>query len=115
MGVPRDYPNGTQAATMFRAWGRLPGAWISEAANEVAKDHFLVAALDAASLDRIFSGDFAGSDYGRYLRQQIAKSGNGYWVVFPDLMSNGDVFVIFTVWQKTGGRWGITDVDVVCQ
>lgn len=115
MGVPGDYPKGTPAAAMFKAWDRLPGAWIAEAANDVAKDHFLVAALDAASLDRIFSGDFAASQYGRYLRQQIAKSGNGYWVVFPDLMSDGDVFVIFTAWQKSGGGWRITDMDVVCQ
>jgi hypothetical protein len=36
-------------------------------------------------------------------------------VVFPEIMPDGDLFVIFTLWQKSSGPWKITDIDTVCQ
>jgi hypothetical protein len=114
MGVPKDFPNGTRTPTIFTAWDRLPPQWVSASENDVAKDHFLVASLDSASLNHIFSGVFASSPYGNYLRSVIGK-GRAYWVVFPEVMPDDDIFVIFTVWQMTGHDWKITDMDIVCQ
>lgn len=114
MGVPKDFPIGTHAPAIFTAWKRLPPQWLSASANDVTRDHFLVARLNSASLDHIFSGVFANSPYGNYLRSLIGK-GRAYWVVFPEVMPDDDIFVIFTVWQKTGRNWKITDMDVVCQ
>ncbi len=76
---------------------------------------FSVARLGSDSLPRIFSGIFAGSDYHKFLESQIQKVGSAYWAVFPELMRHGDVFVIFTLWQKTGSLWKVTDMDVICQ
>jgi len=45
----------------------------------------------------------------------VGKQGQLYWVVFPDLMRDGDAFVIFTLWGKTKDTWGIAHVDIVCQ
>jgi hypothetical protein len=115
MGVPSEFPKQTGAPAIFTAWNRLPPQWVSVAANDVARDHFLVARLDSDSLPRIFSGIFASSDYGKFLQSQIEKSGSAYWVVFPEVMSDGDLFVIFALWQKTGGPWKITHMDVICQ
>lgn len=115
MGVPKDFPMGTPASAIFTAWNRLPPQWLSEAANDVVKDHFLIASLDAASLSQIFSGVFASSQYGKYLRGKIQQRASAYWVVFPEIMPDKDIFVIFTVWQKTGSKWKITDIDTVCQ
>lgn len=114
MGVPKDFPKGTNGPAIFTAWNRLPPQWVSASENNVAKDHFLVASLDSASLNHIFSGVFASSPYGNYLRSVIGKA-TAYWVVFPEVMPDDDIFVIFTVWQKTGHDWKITDMDIVCQ
>jgi hypothetical protein len=115
MGVPSEFPQQTGAPAIFKAWNRLPAPWVREAANDVAKDHFLVARLDSDSLPRIFSGIFTRSDYRKFLESQIQKPGSAYWVVFPELMPDGDLFVIFTLWQKSGGPWKITHMDVICQ
>ncbi len=50
-----------------------------------------------------------------FLENRTKGNGNTYWVVFPELRPDGDIFVIFTVWQKIQGTWNITHVDVVCQ
>jgi hypothetical protein len=115
IGVPSEFPKHTGAPAIFTAWNRLPSQWVTVAANDVPKDHFLVAKLDSDSLPRIFSGIFARSDYHKFLESQIQKSGSAYWVVFPEVMADGDVFVIFTVWQKSRGQWKITHMDVICQ
>jgi hypothetical protein len=115
MGVPGGFPKNTPPAAIFGAWDRLPPEWISEAANNVATDHFLVARLDVDSLSRIFSDDFAHSDYHAFLQGEIPKASSTYWAVFPVLASDGDIFVIFTLWQKNQGVWSITHIDVVCQ
>jgi hypothetical protein len=115
MGVPSELPKQTGAAAIFTAWNRLPSQWVAEALNDVTKDHFLVARLDSDSLSRIFSGIFTRSDYRKYVESQIQTSGIAYWVVFPQVMGDGDLFVIFTLWQKTGSLWNITHMDVICQ
>lgn len=115
MGVPSDFPKESGAEAIFTAWNRLPPQWISASANDVAKDHYLIARLDADSLPRIFSGVFAGSEYHKFLEGQVGKRGGAYWVVFPQVMRDGDLFVIFTLWQKTGSQWKITQMDVICQ
>lgn len=115
MGVPKDYPGGTLGPAIFSAWKRFPLQWLSASANDVAKDHFLIASLNSTSLGQIFSGVFAGSDYGKYLRNQVRNGETAYWVVFPQVMPDGDIFVIFTLWQKTGEKWKITDMDTICQ
>ncbi len=115
MAVPKDFPKGAQASAIFTAWNRLPPQWLSAAANDVEKEHFLVARLDSASLDQIFSGASASSKYGEYLRGKLRPGAGAYWVIFPEVMPNQDIFVIFTVWQKTRPNWKITDMDVVCQ
>lgn len=115
MGVPTDFPKDTPPAAIFKAWNRLPQQWVSNSANNVDTDHFLVARLDTDSLSRIFSGVFAGSDYHKFLESEIRRSGSAYWAVFPELMPDGDIFVIFTLWQKSKGNWKGTDIDVVCQ
>lgn len=115
MGVPKDFPEKTQAAAIFAAWKLFPPQWLSVSANDVAKEHYLVVRLDPDSLNRIFSGVFASSHYGKYLRNQVRKKKSAYWVVFPEWAPDGDLFVIFTFWQKTGRKWKITDVDVICQ
>lgn len=38
-----------------------------------------------------------------------------YWVVFPELMRDGDIFVIFTAWRKINDSWSIVHIDIVCQ
>lgn len=115
MGVPAGFPKNTPPPTIFKAWDRLPPEWVSAAANNVATDHFLVARLDLDSLSRIFSGVFAHSDYHAFLQKEIPKAGSTYWAVFPEMQSDGDIFVIFTLWQKNRGIWNITHIDVVCQ
>jgi hypothetical protein len=115
MGVPAEFPKGTQASSIFTAWNRLPPQWAVESGNDVAKDHFLVAKLDSDSLGRIFGGLFARSGYYKFLESQIRKGEIAYWVVFPEVMPDGDLFVIFTLWQNTHGEWKITDMDVICQ
>jgi cytochrome c5 len=114
-GVPVDFPKPTAAPAIFTAWNRLPPQWVAMAANDVSKDHFLVARLDSDSLPRIFSGTFAGSDYYKFLSSQIQKSGSAYWVIFPEVMPDDDLFVIFTLWQKPGSQWTVTDMDIICQ
>jgi hypothetical protein len=115
MGVPKEFPKETQAPAIFSAWKLFPPAWLSVSANEVPKDHYLVVRLDKTSLDHIFSGVFADSDYGKYLRKQIRNDKSAYWVVFPERAPDGDLFVIFTLWQQSGKEWKITDMDVICQ
>jgi hypothetical protein len=114
-GVPLKFPKQTTAPAIFTAWNRLPPQWVSMAANDVSKDHFLVARLDPDSLPRIFSGTFANSDYYKFLKSQIQKSGSAYWVIFPEMMPDHDIFVIFTLWQKTDSQWTVTDMDIICQ
>lgn len=115
MSAPEDFPKGTPSRAIFTAWNRLPPRWLSAAANDVEKDHFLIANLDPASLDQIFSGVFATSKYGKYLRGRVQHGSGAYWVVFPEVMPDQDIFVIFTAWQKKGHNWKITDIDIVCQ
>ena len=115
MGVPADFPRKTEAAGIFTAWKRLPPQWTGESANDVARDHFLVVRLDSASLDRMFSGVFAHSDYHQFLESQIQRNAEAYWVVFPEVAPDADLFVIFTLWQKSHGEWKITGMDVICQ
>lgn len=117
-GVPSDFPKGTPPAAIFKAWNRIPPRWVAEATNDVSTDRFLVAQIDRDSLHRMFSGVFAGSDYGKFLQSEIGKGAGLYLAVFPELAPDGDVFVIFTLWQKsqqTNGIWKIVHVDVVCQ
>jgi hypothetical protein len=115
MGVPSAFPKNTPPSAVFKAWDHLPPPWVSAAANDVAADHFLIARLDSDSLARIFSGVFARSDYHVFLQSEIQKGGSAYWAVFPELSPDGDIFVIFTLWQKSGKTWNITHIDVVCQ
>jgi hypothetical protein len=60
----------------------------------VTNDHFLVVRLDSDSLSRIFSGVFAYSGYHKFLESQIQKTGSAYWVFFPELVPDGDLFVL---------------------
>ncbi len=115
MGVPAEFPKNSPPSAIFKAWDHLPPPWVSAAANDVAADHFLIARLDSDSLARIFSGVFARSDYHVFLQSEIQKGGSAYWAVFPELRPDGDIFVIFTLWQKSGKTWNITHIDVVCQ
>ncbi|MFZ3200281.1 MAG: hypothetical protein WA175_03920 [Candidatus Acidiferrales bacterium] len=115
MGVPSEFPKGTQPATIFGAWNRFPPEWVTASANNVAADHYLVAGLDRDSMGRIFSGVYAKSDYDAFLEGEIRKAGSAYWVVFPELAPDGDVFVIFTLWQKSNANWNIVHIDSVCQ
>jgi len=115
MGVSADFPMDSPPSAIFKAWDHLPPQWVSAAANNVNTDHFLVARLDPDSLTRIFSGVFAHSDYRLFLESAIQKSGTAYWVVFPELRPDGDIFVIFTLWQKSQSVWNITHIDVICQ
>jgi hypothetical protein len=115
MGVPAEFPKSTLPSTIFKAWEHLPPQWVSAAANNVTTDHYLVATLNPESLGRIFSGAFAHSDYEVFLQSEIQKSGSAYWIVFPELRPNGDVFVIFTLWQQSHKTWKITHIDMVCQ
>jgi hypothetical protein len=114
-GVPLGFPNRTEVPAIFTAWNRLPPQWVSMAANDVSKDHFLVAELNPDSLQHIFSGTFTDSDYHKFLKSQIQKSGTAYWVIFPEVMPDGDLFVIFTLWQKISSQWTVTHMDVICQ
>lgn len=115
MGVPKEFPKKTQAAAIFAAWKLIPPQWLSVSANDVAKNHYLVVRLDSAALDRAFSGVFASSQYGVYLRNRVGKGKGAYWVVFPERMPDGDRFVIFTLWQKGGKKSKITDTHATCQ
>ena len=89
--------------------------WTSESANDIGKDHFLIAVLDHDSLGRTFRDQFTESAYKKFLEQEVEKHGHLYWVVFPELMPDGDVFVIFTLWRKINDTWDIVHIDIVCQ
>ena len=115
IGVPSEFPKNTAAQDIFTAWNRLPPEWTSESANDIGKDHFLIAMLDHDSLGHLFRDQFTESAYKRFLEQEVEKYGHLYWVVFPELMRDGDVFVIFTLWRKIGDTWGIAHIDIVCQ
>jgi len=115
MGVPSGFPKNTAAQDIFRAWDRLPPEWTNESENDVGKDHILVAVLDHDSLGRLFRDQFTESAYKKFLEGEVKKGGHLYWVVFPELAPDGDVFVIFTLWRKTDDRWGIAHIDVACQ
>lgn len=115
MGVPGEFPKNISPSAIFTAWERVPPQWANESANDLTKDHFLVVRLDTESLGRIFSGVFAGSAYNKYVETEVAKGRSFYWVIFPEVMPDGDVFVIFTLWQKSNATWNIVHVDAVCQ
>jgi len=115
MGVPSQFPNNTPAQDIFTAWNRLPPEWTSESANDIGKDHFLIAVLDHDSLGRMFRDQFTESAYKKFLEQELEKHGHLYWVVFPELMPDGDVFVIFTLWRKINDTWDVAHIDIVCQ
>lgn len=115
MGVPTKFPNNATAQAIFAAWDRLPPEWTGESANDIGKDHFRIAMLDHDSLDRIFRDQFTESAYKKFLEQEVQKHGQLYWVVFPELARDGDVFVIFTLWQKINEGWDIAHIDIVCQ
>jgi hypothetical protein len=114
MAVAADFPNDSKPSTVFKALDRLPPEWLDAAGNNVAADHFLAVALDQGTLRRMFTGSFARSNYELFLETQI-RSGESYWAVFPERRPNGDVFVIFTVWQKKQATWKIIHIDVVCR
>ncbi|MGA2096098.1 MAG: hypothetical protein ABSH39_07355 [Candidatus Acidiferrum sp.] len=115
MGVPSGFPKKTTTQDIFKAWSSLPPEWTSEAANDIGKEHFLIAMLDHDSLGRLFRDQFRESGYRKFLEGAVEKHGTLYWAVFPERASDGDVFVVFTVWEKIGETWSITHVDVVCQ
>lgn len=115
MGVPSEFPRSTTTQDMFTAWSRLPPEWTSESVNDIGKDHFLIAVVDHDSLGRLFRDQFTESSYKNLLGKEVDKRGRFYWVVFPELMRDGDVFVIFTLWSKINDTWGITHIDIVCQ
>ena len=81
----------------------------------MAKDHYLVSKLDSGSLSNIFGKAFASSEYYKFVKKQVQQKGDAYWVVFPELMRGGDLFVIFTLWQKSDSQWKITHMDIICQ
>jgi hypothetical protein len=110
MGVPGDFPRNTTAFAIFSASDRLPPKSVAASANDVAKDHFLIARLDEESVNRIFSGVFANSSFENFLKNEVTKRGTSYWAVFPEVMPDGDIFVIFTLWQNLNNIWKITDV-----
>jgi hypothetical protein len=114
MGVAQDFPKDSPPSAVFRASDRLPPEWLSAAGNNVATDHFLAVALNQDTVRRMFTGSFAHSNYEVFLENQ-SKTGSPYWVLFPERRPNGDVFVIFTLWQKKQSTWKITHIDVVCQ
>ena len=68
----------------------------------------------APNLPILFSEVFAGSEYHKFLESEIREGEGVYWAVFPELQPDGDIFVIFTLWQKSAG-WNIAHVDAVCQ
>lgn len=115
MGVPSEFPKNTATQDIFTAWNRLPPEWTTESANDVGKDHFLIAMLYHDSLGRIFRDQFTESAYKKFLEQEVEKHGHLYWAVFPELMRDGDVFVIFTLWQAIDDTWRIVHIDIVCQ
>ncbi|HXW56984.1 MAG TPA: hypothetical protein VEJ67_14635 [Candidatus Cybelea sp.] len=114
MGVAADFPKNSELSAVFGALDRLPPEWLDAAANHVAADHFLAVALDRDTLRRMFTGSLARSNYELFLETQTGE-GSSYWVVFPERRPNGDVFVVFTLWQKKQAAWKITHIDVVCQ
>ena len=83
MGAPMGFPAQTPASAMFMAWSRFLPQWVSSSANDVAKDHFLVARLDAHSLPLIFSGIFAHSDYANFLASRSEREETGIGLSFP--------------------------------
>jgi hypothetical protein len=115
MGVPSEFPKDTASQDIFTAWNRLPPEWTSESANDIDKDHLLIAKLDHDSLGRMFRDQFTDSAYKKFLEQELEKHDHLYWVAFPELMRDGDVFVIFTLWRKISDRWDIAHIDIVCQ
>jgi hypothetical protein len=115
MGVPSGFPKNTAVQDIFTAWDRLPPEWTAESANDIAKDHLLIAVLDHDSLDRLFRDQFTESVYRKFLEKEAEKHGRLYWVVFPELARDGDVFVIFTLWTKIKDTWRIGHIDAVCQ
>lgn len=115
MGVPDGFPQGTKSQDMFQAWDRLPPEWTDASLNDISKDHYLVASIDAQSLSGLFPDQFAHSDYEQFLEKEVKTAGSMYWAVFPVLQRDGDVFVIFTLWQHRRDAWSIAHIDVVCQ
>lgn len=115
MGVPNGFPIGTAATKIFGAWDRLPPEWLNAAANDPSTEHFLVAEIDQQTLPLLFRDRFANSAYAQYLAGQVDKEGHLYWVVFPEMQPDGDIFVIFTVWERFRGTWSIAGFDIVCQ
>jgi hypothetical protein len=115
MGVPSEFPKNAAAQDIFKAWDRLPPEWTDESANDIGKDHFLIAVIDHDSLGRLFRDQFTESAYKDFLAKEVEKQGQLYWVVFPEVMRDGDVFVIFTLWSKIKDTWGIAHIDIVCQ
>jgi hypothetical protein len=115
MSFPAAFPVNAPPSALFKAAERFPPQWVGSASNDIAADRVLVAALTADSLRSIFSGVFAQSDYGGFLKDQVRRNGPGYWVVFPGVMPDGDIFVVFTLWLKSGGVWSIRHVDTICQ
>ena len=115
MGVPKEFSKNASAQDIFKAWDRLPPEWTDESANDIGQDHFLIAALDHDSLGRLFRDEFTESAYKNFLGKEVEKHDRLYWVVFPELAHDGDVFVVFTLWRKIGDAWGIVHIDIVCQ
>lgn len=115
MSFPAQFARNAPASVMFKASERFPPQWVGSASNDVPADRVLVARLTTDSLGSIFSGLFAQSDYAGFLREEIQRNGPGYWVVFPGVAPDGDIFVIFTLWLKTGDVWSIRHIDGICQ
>jgi hypothetical protein len=114
MGVAADFPKESRPAAIFNGSDRLPPEWLDAAGNNVTLDHFLVIALTPDTLRHMFTGTFKQSNYEVFLEDRT-KGADSYWAIFPERRPNGEIFVLFTLWQKKQGPWAITHIDVVCQ
>ena len=91
----------------------LPARLKPFATNPFEEDLFFLGRLDDTSLMKVFEP--GRNPYRDMIKDMLKQSSPVYWALLLTIQGDGDFFGVYTLWQRVGGQWSITAIDISCQ
>ena len=91
----------------------LPARLKPFATNPFEEDLFFLGRLDDTSLMKVFEP--GRNPYRDMIKDMLKQSSPVYWALLLTMQGDGDFFGVYTLWQRVGGQWSITAIDISCQ
>ena len=91
----------------------LPARLKPFATNPFEEDLFFLGRLDDTSLMKVFEP--GRNPYRDMIKDMLKQSSPVYWALLLTMQGDGDFFGVYTLWQRVGGQWSVTAIDISCQ